>query len=165
MGRWKLPSAPTGHATRLGTDFVMERFGPGGIKWGLRYSEDGPKVTVVTPSGELQGLAYQPLNVIPQGNGGSAGPSYIATFRELDRTTRIWHDGRWLPNIPYADALDIAGNGTAISKSVNGNRAPVYLNGKWMNLDRTAPGIPQTSVVHADTELLDISPEGWILGK
>ncbi|MEP2777093.1 MAG: hypothetical protein ABJQ29_12940 [Luteolibacter sp.] len=145
------------------------------LRWGVREEWMDPTgdPDMDAPGGRafIGGVAeilpFIPLNVIPHTTPG--GTVHIATPLDADAESVIFHDGEWKPSTLLAQAIDIAADGTAISRrDANDTTFPdggILLNGKWTSLSRAAPGLPATWTDDTSVFLEDTTPSGWILAS
>ncbi len=124
------------------------------IHWG--YSPATGRGEVVAPGVERE-LPAVPVNLVLNDSG-----ELQAFFRNRD--ARVSREGGWKMSTTLGDALDIAGDGTAIAASGRHGVMPVLMNGRWRPATRTTPGLPGAWQDGAAT-LVDTTPGGWILAR
>ncbi len=96
-------------------------------------------------------------NLIPM-----PGGIHIATSSRASAKSVALKDGQWFPSPSYGPAIDIAADGVAIGNRHDGINAPIWINGRWTGIERTAPDATGWHV--PGMSLLDTTPGGWILG-
>ena len=118
----------------------------------------------------LPPLPFVPFNVISQTapSGGAvlfATPPVDFTHSTEGHTTRVFVDGKWRENKVFANAIDIAGDGTAIGSNNHGIVAPILIGKEWHSLSRTVPSAPASWLTNSQIQLNDITSQGWILAR
>ncbi|MEO7098109.1 MAG: hypothetical protein ABI162_02020 [Luteolibacter sp.] len=98
---------------------------------------------------------------------GSKG-ELITTFEYND--TQVYKDGAWKTSDAYAKATDISADGTAIEGNQGNLKAPIYINGKWTDIEKTAPiptdaSGPPSPWHDSSVNLMDTTEHGWILAE
>ncbi len=156
LKRWKLSEGTSYEDSTSGLGYLR---GPS-LAWGPTYA-DGKEMGLVHAPGNVPLLPSVPLNVIPM-----PGGIHIATRNNpwTGPDARALKDGQWIETPSYAHAIDIADNGVAIGRQHDDIRAPIWVNGKWTAITRTAPHA--TAWYEEGFRLFhDMSPNGWILGE
>lgn len=150
---------------------MISGFGTNGIMWGAKARSNSNGI-VFAPN-ELPELPFVPKSVIrhdlPNGQTAIFALPYSGN-------ACVYLNGSWKDSPAYANATDIAGDGIAIGMNIpaigaEGSHnfqaakvAPIFLNGKWTSIERTAPDLPVAWKDEA-TQLMDISQGGWILAN
>lgn len=131
----------------------------GGVLDGLNYwgLEIGDTFSLFSNGSTLTPPQY--LRNVTMGPHGELITSFL-----FDADTEVYLDGEWQTSKTYRNALEVASDGTAIGRKTNSRNAPLLLNGRWIEIDRYAPGAP-SAWANSNTELLDISTGGWVLAK
>lgn len=88
----------------------------------------------------------------------------LACFHFDPHDTQVYLNGKWQASKTYGKALALASDGTAIARKGDTGKAPILLNGRWTDMDRYAPEAP-SEWASSNTELMEISPNGWVLAK
>ncbi len=163
------PAAGGGFTTSVAQDGA-EYFGGSGILWGPTDGPGANRYLILAPFQEPIPLP-NPYNLI-----GKRLPdntlTALATSLAWDST--LWDGNKWKSNATLAHALDISADGVAIGKThdkeihlnpdtvIRWERTnPVLINWKWTSFSSVAPGLPEPW--RENTELIDTSPNGWIL--
>ncbi len=170
---WKL-STPGAAATEQQGDHRLFHNQQPSLRWGGGYplydpegrgydtDEDYslPFTSLIYAPNLLPELSFSPMNLIPR----PGGLILALPDAQSSEQTQAFSQGTWKMSPTFANALDIAADGTAIGRNHDGLKAPVLLNGKWTDIGRYAPGTP-SEWADTSTTLLDTTPGGWILGS
>jgi hypothetical protein len=158
---WKLPVADSPGTSMEESATGLQYLRDTSLMWGRRYAEGGDSGLVHAP-GERPLLPGVPLNVIPL-----PGGIHIATRSDpwTGSSARALKDGEWIETPSYSEAIDIGDDGVAIGRQHDGLRAPIWINGRWTPLERTAPHISAEWTESGFPFFKDMSPNGWILGE
>ncbi|RYD21301.1 MAG: hypothetical protein EOP88_11865 [Verrucomicrobiaceae bacterium] len=161
-GFWRIPMDGQPATEEAGDPKILWNQGKN-LRWGYDRNRSGPNnsfVGIVMGPDQWPDLPFKPVNVIAQGNnvhvamGDSESPPAV----------RAYINGGWRTADAYSPAIDVSSGGIAIARNTDDMKAPVYVNGKWTGIDRTAPEIP-AAWKDASVSLLDTTPGGWILAK
>jgi len=164
---WQIPSGNS-PATRQASPSGSIYLNDPGLYWGLvnPYDPDKPQeIGSVRVPALLAPLPFAPLNVIPQALP-KGGTQYIA-LPSIDDSHHgmAYVNGVWKVSETYANAIDIAADGTAIGrKNDASNAAPLLLNGKWTEINLAAPGV-SNPWKDSTVKFLDTTAGGWILAS
>lgn len=150
---WSLPGAGGGLATESSASDELRFFVSDNLKWGHDKDFKG----VVQAGGTLPPLPFFPTNIAQAPN-----QRLIAMSASPNSPAQVHYGGSWHKETIYSGAIDVAADGTAIGKNTDGRQAPLLINGKWTNLSRAAPGIPETWA-DGSASLIDTTPGGWAL--
>lgn len=159
---WTLPAGGQPLSTHAPIESSILFHGPG-VSWGYTVprdaggSENGERKGQVLAPDPLPELPFIPYNVVSAAGGLMAFPRASS-----EQSPQALIDGHWQASDLYKGAFDMASDGTAVGSSGSDGTAPILLNGKWLGIGRTAPGVT-TPWDDATVTLLDTTPGGWIL--
>lgn len=128
--------------------------------WGAITSGNGVENTLSTNGHSVTIDSIAHLSLLPN-NGLLLG----SPQSEPPEDSNVILNGIVTPSTTFARAVDVAADGTAIGRNGAGEGlvAPICLNGKWLDIKRTAPSL-EASWITPTLTLKDTTPGGWILG-
>ena len=164
---WQIPTGGASANRYLAPPWARYVNSPS-LMWGVVFPSNALQGAVYAPSA-LPNLPFAAFNVIsqPLPTGGTvlfATPPADLTHSTGGRTTQVYVDGNWRENKVFANAIDIAGDGTALGGNNPGVVAPILIGNEWIRLETTTPGLP-APWLDSTVKLLDTTPRGWILAK
>lgn len=163
---WKIP-AQGGDFTATAAPEGATNLFSADVRWGREDYGDGagnPEGPRVYFPGAPEIPPFEALNIIPHATPAGSLAHIMMTF-DPDRETMVFHEGEWKRNALLAPAVDIAEDGTAISKGDPAfPTSRIMANGKWTGLTRMAPDLPaEWDDSTGPGILMDTSSNGWIL--
>ena len=155
FSNWTLPVGSSKLSTQGQVTDGMRFHQSASLSW--NFKGDSPAQGKVFTPNPLPDLPFQPLQVY-------ATPQGILALPEEDKAgiPKLYTKGAWKDAAPYRHATDMSDDGTAIGRSHGNLTAPILLNGKWVGISRSAPGL--TGIwTEANVRLTDTTARGWIL--
>lgn len=135
-----------------------------GLSWGYRDDHNGIRRGKIFSPAALPDLPFEPYHVFATSNGILALP-YPQLVDPI--TPKLFTNNTWQDCPSYKHAFDMADDGTAITGMDGafhlGMTAPILLNGKWNDINRSTPGLPAPEPGAPVINLLDTTASGWIL--
>lgn len=128
-------------------------FGNGGLRWGNSNGEP----QLFDETGTDLHPPFTPGNVVKL-----SGNRILAMSQDPPQAAQTHIDGTWKESPTYANAIDMAADGTAIELHAGTDPARVLVNGKWTDISLAAPGIPNPWK-DSSVKFWDTTPGGWIL--
>jgi hypothetical protein len=154
---WRLPTGSGGLSTQGQVSQDMQFHKSPSLSW--NFKPDSPAYGKVFAPNSLPDLPFQPLQVY-------ATPQGVLALPEKDEAgiPKLYTQGAWKDAAPYRHATDMSDDGIAIGRSHGNLIAPILLNGKWVSISRSAPGL--TGIwTDAIVKLTNTTPHGWILAQ
>ena len=162
--KWKLPRNTAGlsHAatgewqTHLTED----------ASWGTVLDTDGVVLSHRVFSPFEAEVPFLPRNLLKLPPVANEVVPYLATPGTIDVQALIRKGDAWQPAGIFSRVTDMTADGTAIGgHELSARHAPILLNGRWFDIERHTPDLPQAWTAGRHTFLYDTTPGGWILAS
>jgi hypothetical protein len=163
---WTLPTGTETLSTVAGGSYDLPFHQSPGLTWGFTVErneqggEIGSRIGKVLAPAELPDLPFIPYQVFATPSGILALPA-----SHMEITPKCFRDNAWHDAPLFNNAIDMADDGTAIGISHDGKTAPILINGKWTDIERSTPGLSGAWKDSPTARLCDTTSSGWILGR